>query len=98
MLLFWANKTERDIAFRAELEEMASDLASLRIVHVLSRQQDWPGERGYVDADLLQRYMEVRDPQVFLCGPPAMTKGVIRALRELGIPRSRIHYERFTLR
>jgi predicted ferric reductase len=99
VLLIWANKTERDIAFRAELKEMASDMASLRVVHVLSRQQDWPGERGYVDADLLQRYLaEMRDPQVFLCGPPAMTKGVLRALHALGIPRSRIHYEQFALR
>jgi predicted ferric reductase len=99
VLLIWANRTEGDIAFRAELEDMESNMASLRVVYVLSRQQDWPGERGYVDADLLQRYMaEMRDPQVFLCGPRAMRKGVLRALSALGIPRSRIHYEQFAMR
>jgi predicted ferric reductase len=99
VLLIWGNRTEQDIAFRAELEEMASDMASLRVVHVLSKQQDWPGERGRVDEDLLRRYVaEIEDPQIFLCGPPAMTKGVRRALGALGIPRSRIHYEQFALR
>jgi predicted ferric reductase len=38
VLLIWGNKTERDIAFRAELEDMASDMASLRVVHVLTKQ------------------------------------------------------------
>lgn len=100
VLLIWGNKTERDIPFRQELEEMAAKLQSLRVIHVLSRQEDWPGEKGYVDTARLRRLLgEQADiAQVFLCGPPVMMDKVLQSLRELGIPRRRIHYERFALR
>jgi ferredoxin-NADP reductase len=99
VLLIWGNKTEADIAFRGELEELVAAMPTVRIVHVMSRQQDWPGERGYVDTPLLARYLaDVDDPQVFLCGPPVMTGKVIPCLLELGIPKRRIHDERFALR
>jgi predicted ferric reductase len=99
VFLIWGNKTERDIAFRDELDEMATRMPSLRIVHVMSSQEDWPGEKGYVNAPLLQKYIGgVENPQVFLCGPPVMMAKIIRTLRDLGVPRQRIHFERFALR
>jgi predicted ferric reductase len=99
VLLIWGNKTEQDIAFRAELEQMTRATPTLRVVHVLSNQADWPGEKGYVDAELLRKYMEgFENPQVFVCGPPVMMTKVIRTLRQSGVPKSRIHYERFALR
>jgi predicted ferric reductase len=99
VLLIWGNKTEQDVAFRSELEQMAAAMPCLRIVHVMSNQQDWPGEKGYVDARLLRKYLDgVENPQVFVCGPPVMMTKVIRALQEIGVPKGRIHYERFALR
>jgi predicted ferric reductase len=99
VLLIWGNKTERDIAFRGELEEMVAAIPALRVVHVMSNQGDWPGDRGYVDGELLRKYTStIEDPQIFVCGPPVMMVKVIQALRELGVPKGRIHYERFALR
>jgi len=34
---------------------------------------------------------------VYVCGPGAMTAAVLRSVRELGVPRSQIHAERFGL-
>jgi predicted ferric reductase len=99
VLLIWGNKAERDIAFRDELDSMVAGMPSLRVVHVMSSQDDWPGEKGYVDAKLLNQHIQdVDNPQVFVCGPPVMMRQVIGALRELGVPTQRIHYERFVLR
>lgn len=99
VVLVWGNKSERDIAFRAELEAIEAGMPSLRVLHVMSSQPDWPGERGYVDAEKLSRALDgLQDPQVFLCGPPVMMEVVLRTLRGLGIPKKRIHYERFSLR
>ena len=33
----------------------------------------------------------------FLCGPPGMMDAVLPRLRQLGVPRDRVHYERFEL-
>ncbi len=99
VLLLWGNKTENDIAFRGELQQMVTDMPALRVVHVLSHQPDWPGEKGYVDGNLLHKYLDgFENPQVFVCGPPVMMTKVIRLLRQFGVPKARIHYERFALR
>lgn len=99
VILLWGNKAEQDIAFREELETMEPEMPSLKVVHVLSRQEGWPGERGNIDAEVLQRYVDnFQASQFFICGPPPMMRAVERTLRELGSPKNRIHYERFALR
>jgi len=40
---------------------------------------------------------DVRDRDVYVCGPPAMTTAVLRSLRTLGVPRVQVHAERFAL-
>jgi len=97
--LIWGNKTEADIVFREELEKMSGEMPSLRVVHVMSKQEDWPGEKGYVDAEMLKKHIsDLQIGQFFLCGPPRMMMAVEKALRSLGAPKKRIHYERFALR
>jgi ferredoxin-NADP reductase len=34
---------------------------------------------------------------VYLCGPPPMMNAVLGSLRELGVPRTQTHFERFSL-
>ncbi len=98
VLLKWGNKTEKDIAFRDELEKIAAVMPTLHVVHVLSNQLDWSGEKGYVDLALLRKYLDgVANPQIFVCGPPVMMTKVIRALRQFNMPKKRIHYEQFAL-
>ncbi len=99
VILIWGNKTEKDIAFNAELVQMTAAMPSLRVIHVLSNQPEWPGEKGYVDIGLLHKYLEdFENPQVFVCGPPVMMTKVVKALQHVGVPRESIHFERFALR
>jgi predicted ferric reductase len=99
VIMFWGNKREEDIICRKELDDMVSGNPNLEIVHVLSRQEDWAGEKGHIDAEKLKRYgTRLQDAQCFVCGPPALLKDVRKALRALGVPHKRVHWERFTLR
>ncbi len=95
--LIWGNRREDDIVYRKELEALAAGRMNLRIHHVLSEQESWPGLTGFVDAPLLGRVLsdEQLRGQVFLCGPPVMMASVGRALRSMNVPRRRIHTERF---
>lgn len=97
VVLVYANRSERDIIFR---EELAAMPANVKVVHVLSEAgTEWHGLRGLVTreaieasaGDLLER------AHVFICGPPQMMKMVVASLREMGVPRRRIHFERFSL-
>lgn len=98
VVLMWGNKTEEDITFREELEKMAEDMPSLEVVHVMSKQEDWQGEKGYIDSEKLKKYVSnLERSQFFVCGPPRMMASVIKALKDLGVSEKRIHYERFAL-
>jgi len=97
--LICANRTQRDILFRDELEAMTETLPQLVVHHVLSNEPGHRGLTGYVDRALLERILSDTDcsARVFLCGPPPMMTLVADALRKLGFPRRRIHTERFSL-
>lgn len=98
VLLLWGNKTEADIAFKGELEEMYRVLPSLKVVHVISNQPDYPGLKGHIDTQLLQKYLPDYDnAQFFVCGPPSMMESIIKQLKGLGVPKKRIHFEKFIL-
>ncbi|MFF6806862.1 ferric reductase-like transmembrane domain-containing protein [Streptomyces sp. NPDC012616] len=83
---------ERDAVLYDELHQLAlSKGAQLHLVTgppVPDRLA--PRELSALVPDIAQR-------DVFLCGPPPMMNAVLGTLRELGVPRPQIHFERFSL-
>jgi predicted ferric reductase len=97
VLYLCANRTEADIAFREELARLP---ANMEVVHLLSQPgPGWRGDRGHLDEAVLRRLAgsSLDGAAVFLCGPPAFMSSARRSLRSLGVPRARIHFERFTV-
>ncbi|ODG96641.1 oxidoreductase [Nostoc sp. KVJ20] len=98
-LLIYASKNWEDITFREELDELKKKL-DLTIIHVLKEPaEDWSGESGYVDKELLQRYIPKRRAtrQYFICASPKMMEQVEMALHQLQVPPTNIHMEHFNL-
>jgi ferredoxin-NADP reductase len=101
VLLIYSNRSEGDIIFSEELEELTrSPGLNLKVVHVLSRAADqWPGERGRIGKDLLGKYVapEPMARKYFICGPMGMMETAVDALRQFGVPNRQIVIERFWL-
>jgi predicted ferric reductase len=99
IVLIYGNRNHTSIAFEKELADLsASAQGRLRIVHVMSDDPSWPGEKGRVDRALITKYApDLTEREVLLCGPPIMMKSVRATLAEMKVPSSRIHYERFAL-
>lgn len=101
VLLLYGNRTEKDILFREELEQMeAAAHPPLTVVHVLSEPDaPWDGETGYLDPEKLQRLCgaDLSDKSFYICGPPPMSESVLRALRAIGVPAWHLHHEHFAL-
>ena len=102
-VLFFGNRTTGSIMFRDVLEDLKDRyLSRLSVFHVLSReQQDVPILNGHLDAGKLRVLMSAMLPaamvdHAFVCGPQPMIEGLEKALADLGLPRDRIHVERFT--
>ena len=98
VFLFWGNKTEDNLLFQQEFEDIESNLSGLTIVQVMSEDEDWAGEKGYIDANMIEKYAgDLRDYDIFLCGPPPMSQAIQQDLQAHQVPNSQIHREIFEL-
>lgn len=97
LILLYANREAAGIVFREELEGLAAKhRGALRIIHVISRDPNWPEEKGEIDEARLRRLVpDLGDRDVYLCGPPAMMKALRAILQHLGV--KRVFSERFAL-
>jgi predicted ferric reductase len=97
VLLFYGARNLQGIVYRQELERLKSEM-NLEMIPVLEEPPGgWTGERGYIDAPMLKRHLpgQFMRYQYFVCGPSAMLDAMEEQLTALGVPRSRVHSERF---
>jgi ferredoxin-NADP reductase len=95
--LFLGNRSEDQITGIRQLVRLQNRL-NLRVVHVISRpSEQWNGERGRVDADLLDRHLPLarRSLQYFICARGEMVRSVETDLRGLNVSSNNIHSEQF---
>jgi 3-ketosteroid 9alpha-monooxygenase subunit B len=91
LVLLYANRDERSVIFADELRELAAAYpARLVVLHWLESLQGLPGRAAL--AALAAPHAE---REVFLCGPAPFMDAMTHALRDLGVPRKRLHIERF---
>lgn len=98
-LLIYSSKTWSEVTFLEELESLKTQL-DLKIVHVLREPpEDWQGETGYVDRELLEKYLPLHrgSRHYFICAAPVMMDAVEAALYELEVPVTHVHMEHFNL-
>lgn len=101
VLIYAANRPD-DLAFTAELNEMAaSDDLDLDVIYILTDPDDeWTGETGFVTQDLLSRHLPAASLgswDYVLCGPPPMMEATEGALLAMGVPLDQIESERFDI-
>lgn len=96
--LLYANKNEKDIVFKNELDTLALELPGLKVVHVLSKPgEGWTGETGRIDAEMIKRHATPFTPDTgwYLCGPEGLTGSAMKSLSAMGVCACRIHREIF---
>ena len=95
LTLIYRARHEADVVFRAELDALAVHRGAT--VHYLVGRR---GSRGVpadpLDAASLRVLVpDVRDRDVYVCGPLRLMESVQATLRALAVPASQIHLERF---
>lgn len=89
VLLLYRARAEPELLFRAELDHIAQARGA-RVEYVLG---DAPTS---LSATVLQRLVpDLRDRDVYLCGPPGLAGAVRTALQQAGLPKGQLHEERF---
>ncbi len=95
VVMLYANRNEQETVFKKELDELAAKYQS-RLVHVMSADPQFSGEKGILDEARLKRLVpDIAEREVYLCGPVPMMDSLVAIFKRLGLAPSRIHYERF---
>lgn len=85
-----------EFLFRNEIEQLLRRHTNLRsLVTVTQSDSTWHGRTGRMDAELLKNAGMSSDTLYYLCGPPGMVEDVSSILGSLGVPASRIIFEKW---
>jgi predicted ferric reductase len=88
--------SSEDIVFDQELDRIASSRGA-RIEYVIGDHRS-PDARDLLSRSHLEDLVpDLATRDVYACGPPGMIDRIVPTLREAGVPRSRLHVERFAL-
>jgi ferredoxin-NADP reductase len=94
LTLVYRAHSPADLALRTELESIAAARGAR--LHLAVNTPD--GRRPVLSAQALRAALpDIAEHDVYLCGPPGMTRASYEALREAGVPARRIHHESFEL-
>lgn len=103
MQLLYSVRNQDDIAFRDELQSLASQNQNFGLNYVVSdgdtnKLQPYKCFTGRLNSDILSQSAPVgpQNTHFFLCGPPPYMHAVIDNLRSLGVPPEQIITEAFS--
>lgn len=96
MKLLFANKTEKDILFKATLDK----LSAVEKRYYLTQEQTVEYKQGRITKETFIDFIKedlaiLKADGFFICGPEEMIMGVKAALEMFGVPADKIHFELF---
>ncbi len=95
--LIYSNKTEQDIIWSKELEELSKQ-ENISVVNTLTRvsKSEWGGELGRIDRKKIETYVDdYKSAVYYVCGSNDFVDHCIGVLSGMGIPNERIKREKY---
>lgn len=95
-VLLLGSPKESDVAFKSELEALSRANPSFTFIPTLSMPDpSWTGAHGYVTDHIAKNAPIVRKSDIYICGIPPMTMGVLAALEKINMPAKQIFVQKF---
>jgi glycine betaine catabolism B len=96
--LFYGCRTENDMAFKQELEELAWENKSLKIIYIINQPTEkWEGATGNINAEMIKQLLpDYQENMFFTCGPPPMVEAMEKLVTSLGLPKEKLKRELFS--
>ena len=100
LFLAYSNRRPEDSAFLDELQGLDRQNNHFHLMATMTDMsksaRKWSGETGFVDADMLKRFVgDLAAPIYYIVGPPAMVEAMQRTLGGAGIAEDKIRTEEF---
>ena len=88
LTIIYGSVHSSDIVCGRELDEIDRKCDKVKVVHVMSDDPDWQGEKGFVNREIIEKYSG-EDTTYMFCGPYAMYTFVEKIMKEMGVPAGR---------
>lgn len=95
LYLIFGNRYEKDILYKSEFESMTLNLQGFHFFPVLSREESWMGEKGYVHPIYESLFSDSRDARFYVCGWDAMCREARHRLKAMGYNRRQYFFEEY---
>jgi len=97
--LIYGSRTKSEVVFYEELTEFAKKFENFTLIMVYSAEEVTGAYHGFITQEILQKEITTPTEQsYFLCGPKPMTRGIVKQLKTLNVPPSKIRTEVFSLK
>ena len=94
LILLYGSRTEKDILFKEDFDELEKVTDKVKVVHVLSDEEKPGYEHGFVTADLIRKYApQDENYSIFMCGPAGMYNFLDQQIQTLQLERKWIRHE-----
>ncbi|WP_124949261.1 ferredoxin--NADP reductase [Sulfuriferula thiophila] len=81
--------------FQADIETLSQQPNCHHLITLTQPDSNWQGRSGRIDAQLLREAGMSDDTLYYLCGPQGMVEDASAVLTSIGVPESRIIYEKW---
>jgi len=92
--LLYSNQNFDKTAFYHELNKLDTDNANIRVIFLMTRQEDWTGPKGHINGGFLkQTFSSPESPYYMVAGPPKFITAIEAVFEEIGAWDT--HFEKF---
>ncbi|MBS3775353.1 MAG: hypothetical protein KGY70_09205 [Bacteroidales bacterium] len=88
-MLFFSNKTRKDIILEDELKDILGD----QVIFTLTRENQPGYHYGYINEDFLKKHIKDLNKEFYICGTPEMTDEINKTLENLGASPDSVVFE-----
>ena len=92
LTILYGSVKANDIVLKDELDAIEKACPDVKVIHVLSDEPDWQGEKGFITREIIEKY-STPDCTYMFCGPLPMFRFVKKALDEMGITPRRFRHD-----
>jgi predicted ferric reductase len=98
VVLLWGARDLSEVICQKELEDYSSRLENFQFIPVLSNDNTYMGEKGFIGTEIITKYVtDLQDYDFYICGPPIMLDIQIKNLKSLEVSKKNIYFERFSI-
>ncbi|MCF7894778.1 MAG: FAD-dependent oxidoreductase [Candidatus Omnitrophica bacterium] len=98
LVLFYSNRTDKEIAFKRELDNWQKNNQNVKIIYTITdfQPKDSKIKKGHIDEEMVSETIKNYEERIFfIYGPPGMVSSMVKLCSNIGCRSDRVKKERF---